>query len=70
MIQQGLALTGIGMGMVFIFLIILIFAMGLSAKAVQYLEKYYPEPGQPETAAADLSEIAIAIAVTSKFIKK
>lgn len=43
LLEQGVALMGIGMGFVFAFLCILVFSMGGMSKAVQALNKIFPE---------------------------
>ena len=69
LLEQGFTLMGIGMGFVFSFLVVLVFTMGGMSKAVQFLNKLFPEevkviekPGKRANVSED-EAIAVAIAV-------
>ena len=64
---QGGTTMAVGMGIVFSFLVILVFSMLIMSNVVAWLNKVCPLPvaevKQVKKAAADDSEIAVAIAV-------
>ena len=71
-IMVGVNLMFIGMGTVFLFLMIMIFAMNLSHKLIEIINKYYPEEtinienNKTKKQNTDLAEIALAIACALK----
>lgn len=67
-VMTGLVVMVIGMAVVYAFLAIMILVMNLSAKAIQILNKYFPEPIEEKKTSkkkvkTDESDIAIAIAL-------
>lgn len=67
-VMTGLVVMVIGMAVVYAFLAIMILVMNLSAKAIQILNKYFPEPIEEKKTTkkkvkTDESDIAIAIAL-------
>ena len=72
----GVNLMFIGMGTVFIFLLIMIFAMEISHKLIEILNKYFPEEDTTVSAKKnkkennDNSQLAIAIACAYKKLKE
>ncbi len=67
-VMTGLVVMVIGMAVVYAFLTIMILVMNLSAKAIQILNKYFPEPIEEKKTTkkkvkTDESDIAIAIAL-------
>lgn len=67
-VMTGLVVMVIGMAVVYAFLAIMILVMNLSAKAIQTLNKYFPEPIEEKKTTkkkvkTDESDIAIAIAL-------
>ena len=67
-VMTGLVVMVIGMAVVYAFLAIMLWVMNLSAKAIQILNKYFPEPIEEKKTTkkkvkTDESDIAIAIAL-------
>ena len=67
-VMTGLVVMVIGMAVVYAFLAIMIWVMNLSAKAIQILNKYFPEPIEEKKTTkkkvkTDEADIAIAIAL-------
>ena len=67
-VMTVLVVMVIGMAVVYAFLAIMILVMNLSAKAIQILNKYFPEPIEEKKTSkkkvkTDESDIAIAIAL-------
>lgn len=67
-VMTGLVVMVIGMAVVYAFLAIMILVMNLSAKAIQILNKYFPESIEEKKTTkkkvkTDESDIAIAIAL-------
>lgn len=75
MLNEGIFLMVVGMGVVFSFLTIMVIAMTITAKVIEILNKYFPEPIEtvPAKASSTISkveqEIAVAIAVAKNFTK-
>ena len=70
-LNVGITIMTIGMSVVFLFLIIMIFAMNISSKAINLLNKYFPEeipeePKKKNQKTDNDSEIALAIACAIK----
>lgn len=68
MIMDGLIITVVGMGTVFSFLTLLVFAMQISSKIVEMLNKIMPEEvtapvAVPSRNKATDDDVAVAIAV-------
>lgn len=67
MIMDGLIITVVGMGTVFAFLVLLVYAMSITTKAVEYLNKIMPEEVAtavvPARNKATEDDVAVAIAV-------
>ncbi len=68
MIMDGLIITVVGMGTVFAFLTLLVYAMQLSTKVVEMLNKVMPEEvvapvAAPSRNKATEEDVAVAIAV-------
>ena len=65
-IMVGFHLMIIGMGTVFVFLMIMVFAMNITHKVIEVINKYYPEEVSEiktvKKTNTDDTEIAIAIA--------
>ena len=67
-VMTGLVVMVIGMTVVYAFLAIMIWIMELSAKAIQILNKYFPEPieetkSSKKKVKTDDTDIAVAIAL-------
>ena len=67
-VMTGLVVMVIGMTVVYAFLTIMILVMNLSAKAIQILNKYFPEPIEEKKTTkkkvkTDDTDIAAAIAL-------
>ena len=65
--MDGLIITVVGMGTVFAFLVLLVFAMSITTKVVEYLNKIMPEEVAtavvPARNKATEDDVAVAIAV-------
>ena len=69
--EVGSIIMFLGMGVVFAFLVLMVWVMDITAKAIQVLNKYFPEEipqsknaKKKKTKSDEDEQIAIAIAVT------
>lgn len=68
MLEDGLIVTVVGIGVVFLFLTLLVFSMNVMAKAINVINKFFPEE-VAETVSVSTKristddDVAVAIAV-------
>lgn len=71
-LHSGLTIMIIGMSTVFVFLTIMIFAMKITSKIIQFLNKYFPEAETEQKKNIKTNqdaEIALAVAVAVQQMK-